>query len=206
MTNTANVDSTDAIRKFAASVISFQEEARTCLAVLDSQLRQILMWLEQDRPGFWKREVERCLQEMNSARVRLHQCKMRRFGDFRPSCIEEQKDFEQATRNLELAQRQVPNVRRWSIEAGQEANEFRSRTGQLTQMVERDVPQLLALLAFAVDRIEAYAAVAPPDSAVPLSTPADPVQQTQTQTQPLQQQVPGTTLPDSAATTPPPTE
>lgn len=172
MNNSANVTSTDSIRKFAAAVISFQEEARTCLAVLDSQLRQILMWLEQDRPGFWKREVERCLQEMNSARVRLHQCKMRRFGDFRPSCIEEQKDFEQATRNLELAQRQVPNVRRWSIEAGQEANEFRSRTGQLAQLVERDVPQLLALLAFAVDRIEAYAAIAPPGSAGTLSPPA----------------------------------
>jgi hypothetical protein len=101
---------------------------------------------------------------------------MRRFGDFRPSCIEEQKDFEQATRNLELAQRQVPNVRRWSIEAGQEANEFRGRTGQLAQLVERDVPQLLALLAFTVDRIEAYAAIAPPGSAVPLSPPEAPAQ------------------------------
>lgn len=162
MTSSANVTSTDSIRRFAAAVISFQEEARTCLAVLDSQLRQLLMWLEQERPGFWKREAERCLQEMNSARVRLHQCKMRRFGDFRPSCIEEQKDFEQATRNLELAQRQMPNVRRWSIEAGQEANEFRSRTGQLAQLVEREIPQLLAILAFTVDRIEAYAAVSTP--------------------------------------------
>lgn len=178
MTNSAHVASTDSIRKFAASVLNFQEEARTCLAVLDSQLRQLLMWLEQERPGFWKREAERCLQEMNSARVRLHQCKMRKFGDFRPSCIEEQKDFEQATRNLELAQRQMPNVRRWSIAAGQEANEFRSRIGQLGQLVEREIPQLLALLAFTVDRIEAYAAVAPPGTTVAPVSASLPTDQT----------------------------
>lgn len=194
MANSAGVSSTDSIRKFASAVVAFQEEARTCIAALDGQVRQILMWLEQDRPGFWKREAERCLQELNSARIRLHQCQMRRIGDFRPSCIEEQKDFEQATRNLELAQKQVPNVRRWTIEAGQESNEFRSRVGQLAQLVERDVPQLLALLAFTVDRIEAYAAVAPPDTGMPLHTPASTAEPENTSPQPTAEP-PGTDTP-----------
>ena len=84
MGRSANVTSTDAIRQFAAAVLAFQEEARMCLTVLDSQLRHILFWLEQDRPQFWKREIENCSREMTEARVRLHQCRMRRLGDFRP--------------------------------------------------------------------------------------------------------------------------
>lgn len=166
MGRSANVTSTDAIRQFAGAVLAFQEEAKMCLTILDSQLRQILFWLEQDRPQFWKREIENCSREMTEARVRLHQCRMRRLGDFRPSCIEEVKALEQAKRDIEFAQMQVPRVKRWHAEASHEGNEYRGRAAQLVQAIERDVPRLLALLAFTVDRLEAYAtATATPDVA-----------------------------------------
>jgi hypothetical protein len=164
MAGSAHVTSTDAIRQFSHAVLVFQEEARICLSTLDQQLRQIMLWLEQDRPGFWKREIEKCMQEMTGARVRLHQCRMRRMGDFRPSCIEEVKDLEKAKQQLEFAQKQIPLVKRWHAEASHESNEFRGRTSQLTQAVERDIPSLLALLAFTLQKLEDYAAVMPPGS------------------------------------------
>ena len=167
MAGSAHVTSTDAIRQFSHAVLAFQEEARICLAALDQQLRQIMLWLEQDRPGFWKREVEKCMQEMTGARVRLHQCRMRRMGDFRPSCIEEVKDLEKAKQQLEFAQKQIPLVKRWHAEASHQANEFRGRSSQLTQAVERDIPGLLALLAFTLQKLEDYAAVMPPASTPP---------------------------------------
>ncbi len=165
MSDSANVSSIDAIRHFAASVVNFQEEARLCLSMLDAQLRQILFWLERDRPMFWKREIENCIRDIADARVRLHQCRMRKMGDFRPSCIEEVKDLEAAQRAMEFAQKQVPNVKRWNGEATHEGNEFHGRASQLVQSVERDIPHLLALLAFTVDRLEAYAAVSTPNTA-----------------------------------------
>ncbi len=159
MGKSANVRSTNAIREFAAAVAVFQEEARMCLMMLDSQLRHILFWLEQDRPQFWKREIENCMRDMTEARVRLHQCRMRRLGDFRPSCIEEVKALEKAKHDMEFAQMQVPRVKRWHAEASHEGNEYRGRAAQLVQSIERDIPRLLALLAFTMDRLEAYAAV-----------------------------------------------
>ena len=162
MSNSANVSSIDAIRLFAAAVAKFQEEARLCLSMMDAQLRQILFWLERDRPGFWKREIENSMREVAEARVRLHQCRMRKFGDFRPSCIEEVKDLEKAKNDVEFAQKQVPNVKRWHGEATHEADEYRGRAAQLTQAVDRDLPQLMALLAFTIDRLEAYASVGSP--------------------------------------------
>ena len=165
MSNSANVSSVDAIRLFAAAVAKFQEEARLCLTMMDSQLRQILFWLERDRPSFWKHEFENCMREVAEARVRLHQCRMRKMGDFRPSCIEEVKNLEKCKNDVEFAQKQVPNVKRWFSEATHEGEEYRGRAAQLTQAVERDLPRLLALLAFTIDRLEAYAAVTGPNSA-----------------------------------------
>ncbi len=162
MSDSANVNSIDAIRLFAAAVAKFQEEARLCLTMIDAQLRQILFWLERDRPGFWKHEIENCMREVADARVRLHQCRMRKLGDFRPSCIEEVKDLEKSRSDVEFAQKQVPNIKRWYGEATHEGEEYRGRAAQLTQAIERDLPRLMALLAFTIDRLEAYAAVSSP--------------------------------------------
>ncbi len=162
MSGSANVNSVDAIRSFAAAVAKFREEARLCLTMMDAQLRQILFWLERDRPGFWKHEIENCMREVAEARVRLHQCRMRKLGDFRPSCIEELKDLEKSRNDVEFAQKQVPNVKRWFGEATHEAEEYRGRASRLTQAVERDLPRLMALLAFTIDRLEAYADVGSP--------------------------------------------
>jgi len=169
MSQSANVSSIDAIRHFAAAVMTFQAEARLCLSSMDAQLRQIIFWLERDRPLFWKREIENCMRDISDARVRLHQCQMRRLGDFRPSCIEEVKDLEKAKHELEFAQKQVPNVKRWHGDASHEANEYHGRAAQLVQSIEREIPALLALLAFTVDRLEAYAALHTPNAVPDIS-------------------------------------
>ncbi len=162
MSDSANVSSIDAVCQFAMAVAKFQEEARLSLTAMDSQLRQVQGWLEQDRPVFWKLEIETCTRNVTDARNRLHQCRMRRVGDFRPTCFEEQKDVEQAKRNLEFAQKQIPTVKRWSIAAQHEANEFHGRASQMIMILEREIPRLLALLRFAVDRLEAYTTVSTP--------------------------------------------
>jgi hypothetical protein len=156
MPESANVKSIDAVKRFHAAVVQFQEEARLCVSALEMQLLRILGWLERDRPGFWKREIEVCYREMGEARVRLHQCRMRKYADYKPTCFEEKKDLEKAKRDLEFAQKQIPVVKYWNVNAQQEANEYHGRASQLTQTLERDVPQLLALLHQAVDRLEAY--------------------------------------------------
>ena len=104
------------------------------------------------------------MREVAEARVRLHQCRMRKMGDFRPSCIEEVKHLEKCGNDVEFAQKQLPNVKRWFGEATHEGEEYRGRAAQLTQAVERDLPRLLALLAFTIDRLEAYAAVTSPNA------------------------------------------
>lgn len=167
MSQSANVQSLEAICRFASAVLQFQAEARMCLTAMDSQLRQVQQWLERDRPSFWRHEIEKCSHEMSEARIRLHQCRMRQIGDFRPTCYEEQKALQAAVQAHEFSQQQIPTVKHWIIQTQHESNEFRGRAGQLQQMLDRDIPRLLALLQYSIRRIEEYLAVETPDSASP---------------------------------------
>ncbi|MEZ6058822.1 MAG: hypothetical protein R3C19_00505 [Planctomycetaceae bacterium] len=175
MSQSAHVRSLDSVRQFTAAVAMFQEEARLCVSSLEMQLQRILGWLERDRPAFWKREIEVCYRNISEARVRLHQCQMRRHGDFKPTCYEEKKDLERVKKEMEFAQKQIPVVKHWNMAALHEANEYRGRSSQMTQLIERDLPRLLGLLHHAIDRLEAYGDVAAP--VVERRSASDPVPQ-----------------------------
>lgn len=156
----ADVKSLEAVHDFRAAVLNFQEEARLCLQSLESQVLKFLGWLERDRPGFWKREIELCYRQHGEARVSYHRCRMRKMGDFKPTCFEERKAMEAAKKALEFAQKQVPVVKHWIAAGHHEANEYKGRSAQLHQFIERDLPELLALLAHSLQTLEEYAAVA----------------------------------------------
>ncbi|MCH2202680.1 MAG: hypothetical protein MK102_11970 [Fuerstiella sp.] len=163
MAQSANVKSIDAIRRFAAAVVLFREEAKICAKRLESEMRGVIGWLERDRPGFWKRESELCDRRHAEARVVLHQCRMRRVGDFRPTCFQEQKHVQKCKQQLQFAQQQLGVVKRWTVIAHQEADEYYGRAVQLIQTLERDVPKLIALLQNAVENLDDYHKIQLPD-------------------------------------------
>ncbi|MCH2212415.1 MAG: hypothetical protein MK110_14010 [Fuerstiella sp.] len=163
MPQSANVKSIDAVRRFAAAVVQFREEAQLCVTRLESEIRGVIDWLEHNRPGFWKRESELCDRRHAEARVMLHQCRMRRTGDFRPTCFQEQKHLQKCKQQLLFAQQQLGVVKRWTISARQEADEYHGRSVRLIQTLERDVPRLIILLQNAVEHLDDYRDVRLPD-------------------------------------------
>jgi len=156
MSKSANVKSIDAVKQFAAAVIQFREEAKNCMTRIDMEIGKVIGWLERDRPGFWKREAEHCDRRHAEARVSLHRCRMRRVGDFRPTCFEEQKMLQHCKRQLEYSRAQLGVIRQWTITSKQEAEEYYGRASQLMQTLERDLPQLIMLLKQSAERLESY--------------------------------------------------
>ena len=163
MSDSANVKSIDAIQQFAAAVVQFREEAKICTTRIEMEIGKVIGWLERDRPGFWKRESEHCDLRFAEARVSLHKCRMRRAGDFRPTCFEEQKMLHDCKQRLEFARNQIGVIKRWSISARQEADEYYGRAVQLVQTLERDLPDLIVLLQQSVNRLDSYNKVQLPD-------------------------------------------
>lgn len=156
MTGSANVKSIDAVRLFASAVIQFREEAKLCVTQLEMETRKVISWLERDRPGFWRRETENWDRRLAEARVMLHQCRMRRVGDFRPTCFEEQKRVQHCRQQLEYSRQQLNVVKHWTIAAHQEADEYYGRAVQLIQTLERDIPRLIALLNRVIENLDSY--------------------------------------------------
>ena len=156
MSDSANVKSIDAVKQFAAAVIQFREEAKICMTRIEMEIGKVVGWLERDRPGFWKREAEHCDRRHAEARVSLHRCRMRRVGDFRPTCFEEQKMLQHCKQQLEHSRAQLGVIRQWTITSKQEAEEYYGRAAQLVQSLERDLPQLIILLKQSAERLESY--------------------------------------------------
>ena len=159
MAEAANIRSIESLREFEASLVQFYDVASRSASNMQQQSHRMMQWLELDRPGFWKRQIELGHQRVAEARTRLTQCKMRRTGDFRPSCYDEKKALEKAKRELEYARRQIQVVKQWTVKARHDVEEFTGRQAQLTRMLEGDVPRMCALLKRLVQKLERYTTI-----------------------------------------------
>lgn len=156
MAEAANIRSIESLREFEAALVQFYDIATRSASNMQQQSHRMMQWLELDRPGFWKRQVELGHQRLAEARTRLTQCKMRRTGDFKPSCYDEKKALEKAKRDLEYSRQQIQVVKQWSVKARHDVEEFTGRQAQLTRMLEGDVPRMCALLQRLVQKLERY--------------------------------------------------
>jgi hypothetical protein len=169
----ARVRSIEAVREFRAAVQVFLEEANGSLQALQLELQRGFEWIEHDRPKYWEVQTRRAFDLVAQTRTALSTCQMRTVAGRRPSCIEEKQAYAAAKRRLEQCQHQIERVKHWNMKLHHDANEFRGRMSALGRALERDVPQLLALLLRTAEILERYAEIAPVDEQA-ASTPSAP--------------------------------
>ena len=156
MSNSAQVQSIDAVVSFRASLRTFQDQAAHALLALDEQAQGALQWLEDDAPAYWRQQVRTCYDEVGRTRAALETCKMKKVGDYRPACIEEQEALRQAQRKLREAEEKLEVVRRWRQRVVDELDEYRGRVMRFRETVESGLPRSLALLDRTINALDAY--------------------------------------------------
>ena len=163
----ANVQSLDALRDVRLALILFQERATSALGGLRTKIDRTRAWLEQDRPLYWRDQERRAYDGVASARVAYNTCRLRTVGGRHSECIEEKVAMQRAKARLEFCQQKVDIVRRVNVETGQQADDYRGRSGPLQRLLDEDIPNVLAMLSRMIVAIEAYAAIGvlPDDSA-----------------------------------------
>ena len=152
----ANVQSVDAIKDVRNALIRFQERATNAMGDLRQKIDRTVAWLELDRPNYWQDQERRAYDLVASTRVALETCKLRTVAGRRSDCIEEKKAFERAKMRMEYVREKQQAVRKWMVQSGQEANEYRSRTSNFMRTLENDVPLMIAQLGRMIDAIERY--------------------------------------------------
>ena len=155
----ANVQSLDALRDVRLALILFQERAVSALGSLRTKIDRTRAWLEQDRPLYWRDQERKAYDGVATARVAYDTCRLRTVGGRHSECIEEKVALQRAKARLEFCQQKVDTVRRVTVETGQQADDFRGRSGPLQRLLDEDIPNVLAMLSRMIDAIEAYAAV-----------------------------------------------
>jgi hypothetical protein len=153
----ARVQSSEVLATFRGGVIAFRERAQAALGSLRQETQRTLRWLEQEQPQYWQHQQRVGYDRVASARVAYETCRMRTVAGHRSACIEEQVALRRAKARLEYVQQQMEVVRRWSHQAGDQANEFFGKMNPLERMLEDDVVQMIASLERMILSIEAYA-------------------------------------------------
>lgn len=179
----ANIHSVDALKDVRTALIKFQERAATALGDLRQKIDRTVSWLELDRPSYWRDQELRAFDQVASARVSYETCRLRTVGGRRSDCIEEKKAFEKAKLRMEYVRQKQAAVRKWMVQAGREANEYRARTSTFQRTIENEVPLMIAQLGRMIDAIEAYSETAAPMPSIAPVTATNSIE-TSTQVEP----------------------
>ncbi|MBI1310683.1 hypothetical protein GC176_05185 [bacterium] len=160
----ANVKSIEAIRNFRVALIRFTEKVADAVESMKDQVFHAVSWVELEQPRHWHQQELTAYDRVSEARIQLEVSKMRKeTADFRPSLIEEKQALRAAKRRLEYCRQKVQLVKAAAFKVRHEADEFQGRLGQVDQVLETDLPNMIAMLERMLTALEAYAEVSTKD-------------------------------------------
>jgi len=161
VSESAKVNSTEALKQAKAAMVEFSDAIVTSLASVDSDINRISSWLNQDRPAYWKRQVRHCEEEV--IKIKTEIMRKRIIAAPEPaSVVDEEKKLDRMKIKLTQAQARLEAVKRWAPTWDREAMMYKTSTRGLLEFLHADIPRAEGRLERMLDSLEAYSKVAPP--------------------------------------------
>jgi hypothetical protein len=157
MSDQADVKSIDTLAFVKAALASFAHETGQAVGEVELQGQRAVDWITVDRAAHWKAESRRAADLVNKAIKDLEHCRtFKKVGDNQPSCIEEKKALEKAKKRLELTERKVEAVRRWTPVVQQQFRETCVKLVRFREVIDVDCPRAMAVLERMLKALDAY--------------------------------------------------
>lgn len=175
MSQSAQVQSIDAIKAFREALCTFGVDAQAALCSADAEIRRVVDWLHAQLEA-WQRAVRERQEEVTRAKQALIQ---RRWGHTEgkgPGTTEQEVALRKAQHRLQEAEAKVQAVRRWIQQLPQALIEYEGHARQLSGWLEADLRQGLAVLDRKLDALDAYVHLAPGPGAPPAPAAAAPAE------------------------------
>lgn len=161
MAGRARVLQSEALRDFRSALAEFADAVTRALGEVESDVQRMSWWLSHERPAYWKAEVRRREDRVNTARGEI--ARKRLIAAPEPaSVVEERKALEVEERRLASALARQEATRRWAAVWDHEAAVYKGSSAGLTEVIHRDLPRAMERLARMAATIEAYERIAPP--------------------------------------------
>lgn len=161
MSESARVNSVDALKEFRDIVVLFCENVRAGLCANEMESRHVLDWLLSQQPAYWTRQLRERQEELAQAQADLHRIKLLRAQGNRVDDIEQKQAFERAKQRIEEAEEKLAKVRHWGRTVQQAIDEYQARAGQLASLVEGNPPRNVLFLDRVIESLESYLRVTP---------------------------------------------
>jgi len=160
MSQSAHVNSLDAVQAWRESYCAFRAQGQEALTSIAMEIRRAFDWLDTQYK-FWQQEVRRRDEQLVQARNELWRKKMLPVLGREPDCTFEEKAFRKAQDRLREAEEKVQITRRWVPALQRAIEEYDTQGRRLSSMFDGEVPRALALLEQKLASLEAYLAMAP---------------------------------------------
>ena len=147
MTDTARVESVDALRAFQAALFKFAEAADVALIDAESEVRKTMVWLETEQDQYWRTQVRKWTEKVTAAREKVREKLTFTDSSGKPqSAIEEQKALKIAQMRLEEAEQKLAATRKWAKKLQKEAENYKGTVARFATAIAREVPRAAARL------------------------------------------------------------
>jgi hypothetical protein len=173
MSSSAHVQSVAALQHLHGAFADLRVAGQEALAAATLQLQRAMEGL-RDQLAYWRRQVDRCQEDVNRARADLAYSRSLREGVATTGCVEQEIALRKAQQRLRHAEEKVKLTRRWLLQLPEEMDDFEGLARRLAGMLDTDLRQFLARLQGKIDALEDYAAGRP----APLPTPSVSREQT----------------------------
>ncbi len=166
MSQSARVESLDALKEFRADLVTFGVDAQEALAAADLEIQRTLDGLEQQLK-LWQAELRRRQDELLRAKAQLSQ---KQWGAREPRAAgttEAEMAVRKAQERVREAEAKIETVKRWLMHLPREIAEYQGPVRRLGGWLESELKQGVALLERRVASLEAYLTPAAPPAESP---------------------------------------
>lgn len=161
MSQSARVESLDALKEFKADLVTFGADAQEALAAAETEIRRILDGLEQQQ-RHWQVEIRKRQEDINRAKSELARQRWGHRDGKGPGITEAELNLKHAEQRLRDAEAKLETTRRWLLHLPREIGEYQGPVRQLAAFLDADLKRGVALLERRIEALEAYMAPAAP--------------------------------------------
>jgi hypothetical protein len=163
MAERAHLTSTDALERFRAALVKYQERAAAALHEMGDEVRRTRAWVQQDRLPHWKAELHRRTRHLEDAQQRLFSAEL---SAFRETAGEEKRQVTRWREAVHEAEEKLRLARKWDQNFDSTVEPLAKQVDRLRVMVEDELPRAIHALTVMIQALEEYQEL-PPSPASP---------------------------------------
>jgi hypothetical protein len=166
MADYAKVNSIEALKQFRASLTLFANAVNKALDEAYAEIQGTHNWLSHHQYAYWKNRLYVSSEKYTAAQLALKRKKIfdRALQGTPSSCIDERKALKIAEQRLREAQTKFERVRSWISQLEKEELNYKGVVQRLRHAVHVEIPNARASLDRMIGSLEAYVALAPPET------------------------------------------